>query len=208
MTPSEDLLASLWSTVLGQPTIQREDNFFELGGHSLLATRVVAQVRQAFSVELPVRTLFEQPTLAHLAAAVDTLKAGSSASWQPIVPIERSGPLPLSDAQQRQWVLAQLEPDSPFYCISTAIRITGELFVDLLQQSLEQLVARHEVLRVRVREEIAVEARAVGLVIDPQHSVEQPALVRMRVADLVRAGLDLPRVGVRAVLAVDRRAPG
>ncbi|MDB9526778.1 amino acid adenylation domain-containing protein, partial [Oscillatoria sp. CS-180] len=148
LTPSEELLATIWSAVLGQNEIGRHDNFFDLGGHSLLATRVVAQVRQAFDVELPLRSLFEQPTLSQLAAVIETLKAeGNTELHQPIQPIDRSGPLPLSDAQQRQWVLAQLEPNSPFYSIPTAVRVQGALSVDLLQHSLEQIIQRHESLR-------------------------------------------------------------
>jgi len=152
-TLTEELLANIWSAVLNQDRIDRDDNFFELGGHSLLATRVVAQVRQAFGVELPVRSLFEHPTLSQLAATIDTLKAGDHPiSLEPIASIERSGPLPLSDAQQRQWVLAQLEPNNPFYIIPTAVRVKGALSVDLLQQSLEQIMERHEVLRTAFKE--------------------------------------------------------
>ncbi|MEO0406589.1 MAG: amino acid adenylation domain-containing protein [Cyanobacteria bacterium P01_A01_bin.135] len=146
-TPTEELLAKIWSTVLSQSSISREDNFFELGGHSLLATRVVAQVRQAFSVELPLRTLFEQPVLSQMAIAIDRLKASELAIADPIEPIDRSGELPLSDAQQRQWVLAQLEPDSPFYNIPAAVNVSGELSVATLEQALNHLMQRHEVLR-------------------------------------------------------------
>ncbi|NEQ47685.1 MAG: amino acid adenylation domain-containing protein [Leptolyngbya sp. SIOISBB] len=147
-TLTEELLANIWAAVLNQPEVSREDNFFELGGHSLLATRVAAQVRQVFEVELPVRSLFEHPTLSQLAAEIDSLKAGdTSQSLEPIVPIERSGALPLSDAQRRQWVLAQLEPESPFYIIPTAVRVKGDLSIDQLQQSLAHLIERHEVLR-------------------------------------------------------------
>ncbi|MEB3357178.1 MAG: amino acid adenylation domain-containing protein [Synechococcales bacterium] len=152
-TLTEELLANIWSAVLNQYRIGRDDNFFELGGHSLLATRVVAQVRQLFGVELPVRSLFEQPTLSQLAIAIDTLKAGDHpTSLEPIPLIERSGALPLSHAQHRQWILAQLEPDSPFYIIPTATRVKGSLSVDLLYQSLEQIIERHEVLRTAFRD--------------------------------------------------------
>ncbi|MDB9524397.1 amino acid adenylation domain-containing protein [Oscillatoria sp. CS-180] len=148
LTPPEELLATIWSAVLGQNEIGRHDNFFDLGGHSLLATRVVAQVRQAFDVALPLRTLFEYPTLSQLGEAINRLKTSdSSVSLQPIQSIDRSGPLPLSDAQQRQWVLAQLEPNSPFYSIPTAVRVQGALSANLLQHSLEQITERHEVLR-------------------------------------------------------------
>ncbi|MEB3357183.1 MAG: amino acid adenylation domain-containing protein [Synechococcales bacterium] len=152
-TLTEELLANIWSAVLNQNSIGRDDNFFDLGGHSLLATRVVAQVRQAFGVELSVRSLFEHPTLAQLAGAIDALKAGDRLIYlQPIQTIERTGSLPLSDGQQRQWVLAQIEPGSPFYIIPVALQVTGALSINRLQQSLEQIVQRHEVLRTSFRE--------------------------------------------------------
>ncbi|MEL6325670.1 MAG: amino acid adenylation domain-containing protein [Cyanobacteria bacterium J06626_23] len=173
LTPTEELLANIWSTVLGQREIARDHNFFELGGHSLLATRVVAQVRQAFGVELPLRSLFEQPTLAQLAMVVDGLKRGEPVGeLEAIVPVERSTPLPLSDAQQRQWVLAQLEPESPFYIIPMAVRVQGELALDWLQQSLEHVVARHEVLRTAFQD---VEGKA-QLEIYPQVDVSVPLM--------------------------------
>ncbi|MGD1931245.1 MAG: amino acid adenylation domain-containing protein, partial [Leptolyngbyaceae cyanobacterium] len=180
-TPTEELLANIWSRVLGQWEISRDHHFFELGGHSLLVTRVVAQVRQVFGVELPVRSLFEHPTLSQLAAAIDTLKAGDSpATLASIQPIERAGALPLADAQQRQWVLAQLEPESPFYIIPTAVRVKGGLSIDRLQQSLAHLIDRHEVLRTAFKD---VEGQAV---IELQAEVET-AILLVDLSDLDEA---------------------
>ncbi|MEO1298423.1 MAG: condensation domain-containing protein, partial [Cyanobacteria bacterium J06636_16] len=139
----------------------------------LLATRVVAQVRQAFGVELPLRSLFEQPTLAQLAMVVDSLKQGEPVGvLEAIAPVERSSPLLLSDAQQRQWVLAQLEPESPFYIMPTAVRVQGDLSLDWLQQSLERVVERHEVLRTAFQD---VEGKA-QLEIYPQVDVSMPLM--------------------------------
>ncbi|MEM8778798.1 MAG: condensation domain-containing protein, partial [Cyanobacteria bacterium P01_G01_bin.49] len=121
-----------------------EANFFELGGHSLLATRVISQIRQVFEVELPLRMLFEKPTVRGLSEAIE---GQVKQEVLPLQKIPRDGELPLSFAQQRQWFLAQLEPDNPFYNIPGAVRLTGELNISLLQKSLNDVVRRHEVLR-------------------------------------------------------------
>ncbi|MEL7313640.1 MAG: amino acid adenylation domain-containing protein, partial [Cyanobacteria bacterium J06559_3] len=121
----------------------------------------------------PLRSLFEQPTLAQLAMVVDSLKQGEPVGvLEAIAPVERSSPLLLSDAQQRQWVLAQLEPESPFYIMPTAVRVQGDLSLDWLQQSLERVVERHEVLRTAFQD---VEGKA-QLEIYPQVDVSMPLM--------------------------------
>ncbi|MGD1932583.1 MAG: amino acid adenylation domain-containing protein, partial [Leptolyngbyaceae cyanobacterium] len=216
-TLTEELLANIWAVVLNQPEVSHDANFFELGGHSLLATRVVAQVRQAFGIELPVRSLFEHPTLAQLAVAIDALKAGdTSLSLAPIVPIKRVGALPLSDAQRRQWVLAQLEPDSPFYIIPTAVRVKGELSIDQLQESLEHLIDRHEVLRTGFIDRegqaaIAIQAEAaiaIPLVdLSGLDQVSQQAQMREQLQREARTPFDLsqaPLLRVRVLRLTER----
>ena len=109
--PAEELVAGMWSEILRVPRIGVHDNFFELGGHSLLATQVVSRVREVFGIELPLRGLFESPTVAGLAETIEGARLNGS---QPVMPplrrAERSAPLPLSFAQQRLWFLDQLEP--------------------------------------------------------------------------------------------------
>ncbi|MEM8827934.1 MAG: amino acid adenylation domain-containing protein [Cyanobacteria bacterium P01_G01_bin.19] len=146
-TPTEEVLINIWTEILQRKQITTKDNFFEIGGHSLLATRVVSQIRQIFSIELPLRTLFEHPTVEDLAQAVDRLRKSSINKPVNIAIIDREGELPLSFAQQRQWFLHQLEPDNPWYNISTAVKITGNLNCDRLQQCFDTLVARQEILR-------------------------------------------------------------
>ncbi|MGP1375916.1 MAG: amino acid adenylation domain-containing protein [Almyronema sp.] len=147
-TPVEEILVGIWQAVLQQKAVGLQNNFFELGGHSLLATQVISQMRQAFQMEIPLRHLFEFPTVAELAASVERLQLTATAtSLPPLKPRDKAEPLPLSFAQQRLWFLAQLEPASPFYNVPAAVRLQGDLNISALQRSLATLVNRHEVLR-------------------------------------------------------------
>jgi hypothetical protein len=109
---------------------------------------LVSRVRQAFQVELPLRSVFESPTIADLALHIETaFRAGEVTHAPPIVAIEREGELPLSFAQQRLWFLDQLEPGSPLYNISAAVKLLGNLNIRALEETLSEIVRRHEVLR-------------------------------------------------------------
>src|SRR6185503_15117497 len=113
-TATEQIVADIWTNILGLPKVSVNDNFFELGGHSLIATQVMVRVRKTMGVELPLRALFESPTVAQLAAQIEAaLQAGTVSAAPPLVPVARDGELPLSFAQQRLWFLHQLEPASP-----------------------------------------------------------------------------------------------
>ena len=142
---TESVLAGLWQKLLGIEPVGVQDDFFELGGHSLLAVRLTAEVRAALGVELPARDLFETPTVAGLAARVQA--ARGTAGAPPIVPIPREGDLPLSFAQERQWFLARLEPDSPLYNHAAGLRLSGSLDMPAFGSSLDEIVRRHESFR-------------------------------------------------------------
>ncbi len=147
-TPYEELVAGVWEDVLGVGSIGREDNFFELGGHSLLATQILSRIRDVFQVNIPLRALFEQPTVETFAAGVErALEAESQLAPAPLLPAPRDGELPLSFAQQRLWFLDQLEPGRPFYNVPIALRLDGHLDVPVLGRTLDEVVRRHEVLR-------------------------------------------------------------
>ncbi|HSF43042.1 MAG TPA: non-ribosomal peptide synthase/polyketide synthase [Thermoanaerobaculia bacterium] len=147
-TPTEERLAAIYAELLGVDRVGAEDDFFALGGHSLLATQVVSRVRHELAVELPLRTLFERPRVAGLAAAVDALgDRGEPLQAPPILPAPRGGEIPLSFAQQRLWFLDQLEPGSAVYDIFTALSLTGALDAAALAASLSAVSARHEALR-------------------------------------------------------------
>jgi amino acid adenylation domain-containing protein len=161
-TPIENLLAGIWAEILGIEKIGINHNFFELGGHSLIATRVISRIRQVFQVELPLRYLFEKPTIAGLAKEIDSsIKIDSGVEATNIERIVRSPELPLSFAQQRLWFLAQLEPNNPFYNMPAAVRLEGQLNVEALQQSFNEIISRHEALRTNFQ---TIEGQAIALI--------------------------------------------
>ncbi|HZF12188.1 MAG TPA: amino acid adenylation domain-containing protein, partial [Thermoanaerobaculia bacterium] len=146
--PLEEAVARIWLELLGLEAVGVLDNFFALGGHSLLATQVVSRLRDSQGVELPVRALFEEPTIAGLAARVEAeLRTRTAVALPPLRPAGREVDPPLSFAQQRLWFLAQLTPESAAYNIPTALGLEGPLDRGALAASFDALLARHEVLR-------------------------------------------------------------
>ncbi|HEV3458078.1 MAG TPA: amino acid adenylation domain-containing protein [Thermoanaerobaculia bacterium] len=149
-TPIEEILAGIWAEIFGRERVGAADDFFELGGHSLLATRMTLRVKEVFGVELPLRTLFEEPTVGALAAAVEALRSAGAAPERP--PLRRAGnggPLPLSPAQLRFWFLHQLNPGSSAFNMHRAVRLSGRLRVAVLEASLGEIVRRHGAVRTR-----------------------------------------------------------
>ncbi|HKG20385.1 MAG TPA: amino acid adenylation domain-containing protein [Blastocatellia bacterium] len=148
----ESLLASIWAEVLAVPIVGVFDNFFDLGGHSLLATQVTHRLREALDVAVPLRDLFEHPTIAALAAklsgALSTGGRGAAIETAPaLIPVPRDTGLPLSFSQLRLWFLDQLEPGSPLYNVPSAVRLAGRLDIGVLERSLKEIIRRHEALR-------------------------------------------------------------
>jgi len=174
-TPTEEILAGIWAEVLGVERVGARDGFFDLGGHSLLAARVVSRVREALGVEPPLRAVFEEPTVAGLAAAVDALLGDGAASQAPpIVPVPRDRPLPLSFAQRRLWFVHRLDPESAAYNMPFALRVRGALHLPALEGALAEVARRHETLR------------TVFAVVDgePAQVVREPAPFPVGLADL------------------------
>ncbi len=141
-------LALIWTESLQLSQVGIYDNFFELGGHSLLAAQVVWRIRQTLRVDVPLRSLFEAPTIAQLSHHLEELmRCAPSVVISPLLPMERPIDLPLSFAQERLWFLDQWTPNSARYNEPIALRISGPLHVQALERSLATVVQRHEVLR-------------------------------------------------------------
>ncbi|SDG50778.1 amino acid adenylation domain-containing protein [Lentzea fradiae] len=141
-TPGEEILCGLFAEVLEVPVVGIHDDFFDLGGHSLLATRLISRVRTVLGAELTLRTLFDTPTVAALAACL-----GDTPVRPPLVRSDRPGSIPLSSGQQRLWFLNRLEGATSTYNIPIALRLAGDLDRDALEQAFADVVDRHESLR-------------------------------------------------------------
>jgi amino acid adenylation domain-containing protein len=147
-TPVEELLVQIWRDVLGIQAVGIYDNFAELGGHSLLATQVISRIRAGVQIEIPLRAIFETPTIAGLAQFIEkTLRQGTGVVFPPFVRIARDQDIPLSFAQQRLWIIDQMTPGGSAYNIPVAARMRGSLRKDVLERSLREVVQRHEILR-------------------------------------------------------------
>jgi len=147
-TRTEEKLAEIWRRLLALDQVGVEDDFFELGGHSLKATQALARVKDVFGIELPLRSLFEVPTVAGLAGRIEKRKTEERGdSRPPLCRVDRDRPLPVSFGQQRLWFLDRLEPGSSAYNVSRAVRLRGSLDVPALRRSVEAISLRHESLR-------------------------------------------------------------
>jgi amino acid adenylation domain-containing protein/non-ribosomal peptide synthase protein (TIGR01720 family) len=153
-SPIEEVVANIWSEVLGVGELSATANFFESGGHSLLATQVILRVREAFGVEMNLRSLFESPTVRGFASQIqETINTDLGLVLPTLSAAQRNGELPLSYAQQRLWFADQLTPDSLLYNVAVAVRMSGQLSVVALEQTLSEIMRRHEVLRTSFSEQ-------------------------------------------------------
>jgi non-ribosomal peptide synthetase component F/acyl carrier protein len=174
-TPVEEVVAGIWAHALRVERVSIQDDFFLLGGHSLTATQVLSRIRETFQIEMPLRTLFDEPTVHGLSRRIEAARqADAGLQAPPIKRVSRDGDLPLSFAQQRLWFLDQLEPGSSTYNLASAMRLNGSLDVSALQRSMDSILSRHEALRTTFK---TVKGRPVQVIM--------PACkLSMRVTDL------------------------
>jgi acyl carrier protein len=174
-TQVEEILAGIWSEVLRVERVGVNDNLFELGGHSLLATQIVSRVREAFGIELPLRSLFESPTIGRMASRVEEImKNQQEAPAPPVRPVPRDADLPLSLAQQRLWVFDRMTPGSFAYNIPLAVRVSENLDIAVLQRTFDEIIRRHESLRTTFPEENG----------QPRQVISPPAPASLPIVDL------------------------
>jgi amino acid adenylation domain-containing protein len=158
-SPLEETVAALFADLLGRAPIGIHDDFFALGGHSLLATQLASRLRSTLAVEIPLRQVFEEPTVAGIAAWIGRQLAGVAGvegaaprEAPPIVPVARDTDPPASFAQQRLWFLERAGLAGGAYDMPVALRLTGRLDRAALERALGEIVRRHEALRTRFRE--------------------------------------------------------
>jgi amino acid adenylation domain-containing protein len=195
--PVEEKLAGIWLELLGGEKVGIHDNFFDLGGNSLMAMQVSSRIREVLQVELPVRQLFETPTVAGLAQSIGPIShAITLPPAPPLVPVPRGAPLPMSFAQQRLWVQVQLEPTTTAFNFPLAMRLKGHLDIEALKRSFEALTQRHETMRTTFSvvkgqpvQVIAPEMPLPMPLVDLQHLPEQE-----REAEVLRRVKDDPKI--------------
>ncbi|MDC6169391.1 non-ribosomal peptide synthetase [Paucibacter sp. XJ19-41] len=199
---TELALAALFQEVLGlaQP-VGRDQGFFDLGGHSLLATQLVARLRQRLGRSLPLRLVFEQPTVRGLASCLQDqgLPPEETVAGGPLQPVPRSAALPLSPIQQRLWLVDSLAAptERTAYNMVTALRLHGRINLDALRATLHRLVQRHEVLRTAYGQD--EEGEPVARVATSLHlevpildvATQTPALQQQAVGEVLRTGESL-----------------
>jgi non-ribosomal peptide synthase protein (TIGR01720 family) len=198
-TDTEEKLAALWAEVMGLEQIDVNCNFFSLGGHSLLATQVISRVRAAFHGGIALRSLFDYPTVAQLAQHIDDVaRASRLPDAPPLIPASGDRTrLPLSFAQQRLWILHQLEPQSVAYNIPIAARLIGPLDVDALQRTFDEIIRRHEVLRTTFDAESG----------EPAQVIAEAASRPMTIINLEGIGEDLAQAEMWAMLKAEAERP-
>jgi len=213
-TELERILAAAWSELLGIDEIGVHDSFFELGGHSLLAAQAVSRIGQQFQVALPLREIFETPSIAALAARIEAAQRdGDAAALPAIVPVPRDGELPLSLNQEALWFLDRLEPDRPTYMLYLALNVAGPLDVAALERALQEIGRRHEVLRTTFPERQGAPVQAIASAVpdslslidlSPLPAEERETEVRRQIAAEMARPIDLQR-GPLVRIALFRR---
>jgi amino acid adenylation domain-containing protein len=172
-TPVEEILCGIWAGVMGVGRVGVRDDFFALGGHSLRAVQIVARLRDALGVALPLPAVFQAPTVEALATEVERALRGAAPPAEGIEPVDRTRPLPLSPAQEAVWFFERLSPGMRSYQFQASLRMRGEVDADALRRALAEIVRRHEIFRTTFQE--------IGG--QPMQAVHAPWTVELPVVD-------------------------
>ncbi|WP_448332547.1 amino acid adenylation domain-containing protein [Streptomyces sp. DSM 41534] len=147
-TPEEEAVCRVYTDLLGATRVGIDDDFFALGGHSLIATRVVARLRSALGIAVPLKAVFQQRTPRQLAATLTAAaRSGPEPELPPLIPTRRDQPIPLTFAQQQTDLFFGDVLDAGHWNIPMAVRVSGELDLDCLRRAMDLLIDRHEALR-------------------------------------------------------------
>ncbi|MCD4691423.1 MAG: amino acid adenylation domain-containing protein, partial [Calditrichales bacterium] len=197
-TPTEEMVANIFSEVLNIKLVGAADNFFELGGHSLIATQVISRIRDHLNIELPLRDLFQTPTVEKLAETIEkALLQKDGVEPLPIVVVPRDQDLALSFAQQRLWFLDQLEPESSMYNIPSAFRLRGPLDISSFERTITEITKRHEILRTTI---VTVNGK-------PQQVISQNLPLTTPLIDLSKMEKDLQDEEVKRLAMEEANRP-
>ena len=197
---TEERVASIWREILHVERVDRDDDFFELGGHSLLALQVIARVRDLFELELPLKDVFTERSLAALACRIDL--AVADRDHAPVLASIRAhaaeGPAPLSYSQERMWLIQSLNPGTTAYNMGSALHIRGNLDPRNMIESFDELIERHPILRSSVRliddrpvQTVEPATRKVLPYVDLRQEPDPYGAALQRVADMNRTPFHL-----------------
>ncbi len=144
---NEEIIANIWKDVLKLNQVGIRQNFFEIGGHSLLATQIISRLNESFGIQLPIKYIFDYPTISTLSAEIEKFSNNTNNNLPDITKIDRTQKIPLSFSQKRLWFLNELKPNDPSYNITNAFRLIGKLNIDAFIKSIKLVVQKHEILR-------------------------------------------------------------
>jgi acyl transferase domain-containing protein/acyl-CoA synthetase (AMP-forming)/AMP-acid ligase II/acetylornithine/succinyldiaminopimelate/putrescine aminotransferase/alpha-ketoglutarate-dependent taurine dioxygenase len=214
-TETERKVLAIYCQVLGTEDVGVDENFFALGGHSLLAAKVRSRVREVFQVELPMRRLFDLPTVSLLSAHLDGMRNGESAPAVPkLLAKRRTGAQPLSFAQQRLWFLSQHDVIGAAFNMSGALRLRGALDVGALREALREVLRRQEILRARVSLGVDGPMQTIADLYEPElsrvklnnlHAAEQEAAWQSVARTEALAPFDLERGPLLRLVLIELR---
>lgn len=196
----EKIISNVWSELLDVPEIGSEDNFFHLGGHSLLATQLISRLKRMLRKDISIRLIFDYPKLSDLAAHIRILPSFTKAQ---MIKRAENHNIPLSFAQQRLWFIEKYIAQQNIYNVFRAYSVNGCLNLESLQNALNQIINRHEILRTS----FCQYNDTVFQCIIPEVKIELESLQKLNMEDFVKEGFDLikaPLIRVRLIKVAEQ----